>query len=197
MDDKYKLIIKSFGEERIKVGEKLAFHTYSKVGGTADCFFVATNQHELIKILDLAHQLELPFFIFGSGTKLLVSEQPINSLVIKNRTSRIKMAGVKGRVDKEGLGVEEALVEVDSGVSVGKLNSYLISQKLEEITGFSSLHSTIGGALFLDKALRERIQSIKIWEESIVSDIGVEELRNKDQIILSAIFKFKAALPRS
>jgi UDP-N-acetylmuramate dehydrogenase len=192
MDDKIKLIIAEVGEERIKLDEQLSYHTFSKLGGAAQYFYIATTQRELIKIMDLSWELKIPYIILGNGTKLLVSEKGFSGLVIKNRTSAIKIGGIKGKVGKAGIGIEEALVEVDSGVSLNKLNEFLKEQKLKQIDSFSSLKSSVGGAIFLDKELQELAQQVNVWDKGAVSVILTEELNIRDQVVLSAVVKVKA-----
>lgn len=191
MEDKLKLLAKSFGEERFRFSEKLIFHTFSKSKGLAQCFFIATSQSELIQILDLCNELSIPTFIIGSGTKIVINSQ-IPGLTIKNRTSYIKVTGVKGKISKEKLGIEEAFVEADGGVSLNKLNEFLKKEKLQEVKGYSSLQSTVGGAIFLDPLIREIVQSLKVWEAGEVMAIKIDELKRNDQVVLSVIFKFKA-----
>src|SRR6266542_3434036 len=118
MDDKIKLLTFALGQERVKLNEKLSYHTFSKLGGPAKAFYIATSQKELILALDTSLELKIPYLILGSGTKILPSKNGFEGLVIKNRTSSIKIGGVKGKVSAKGIGVEEALVEVDSGVSL-------------------------------------------------------------------------------
>lgn len=184
------VLVKSIGEERFKFNEKLKDHTFSKSEGEAECFYIATNIREFVKVLELCFDLNIPYFIIGSGTKILISSR-IKGLVIKNRTSFIKMAGMKGKIGKEGLGIEEAFIEADSGVSLKKLNEYVKSQKLKSIDGFSSLNSTVGGSIFLDPLLREATQSLRVWDEGEEIEIKLPELK-RDMTVLSVIFKFKA-----
>lgn len=184
------VLVKSIGEERFKFSEKLKDYTFSKSEGSAECLYIATTVRELIKVLDHCFDLEIPFFIIGSGTKILISSE-IKGLVIKNRTSLIKMAGMKGKIGKEGLGIEEAFIEADSGVSLKKLNEYVKGEKLKSIEGFSSLNSTVGGSIFLDPLLRGATQSLRVWDEGEEVEIKLPELK-RDQVVLSVIFKFKA-----
>lgn len=192
MRENLKQLVKAFGEERFKVNENLSDYTFSKLGGEAEVLFIATSTKELVKILDLAHDLKVDFFVFGAGTKILISDRGLKNLVIKNRTSGLKIAGVKGKVGRGGLGIEEVLVEVESGVSIGKLNEFLTTQNLETILGYSSTNSSIGGSIFLDLTLRERATSVKIWEEGLESQIPLNKLKQTSQVVLSAIFRFKS-----
>lgn len=192
MDQKIKLLVQSIGQERIKLKEKLSHHTYSKIGGLAEAFYTATSRNELTNILNVAYDLKLPFVVFGNGTKILLPNKALTGLFIKNRSNAMKVNGFKGKVGREGLGIVEALVEVDSGVSLGKLNQFLQEQSLSRFLGVSSLNATIGGSIFLDPAIQEKIASIKVWEDTDVFDIEVSGLRRATQVILSAVFKIKS-----
>lgn len=192
MNEKGGIIKTTLGTERVKFGEKLAYHTYTKIGGPAENFYIATTQTELIQALNTAHDLEVPFCVFGSGTKMLVSDTGLAGLTIKNRTTQIKISGIKGKVGKGGLGVDEALLEVDSGVTIGKLNEYIETQNLKPLSTFSSSHSTIGGTIFLDPNLQNLTQKIKVWEDGLVSEIDSIDLKRNKHIVISAVFKIRA-----
>lgn len=191
MEDKLKLIQQALGKSRIKLNEKLTYHTFSKSDGVAEGFYIATTVRELIEVLDLCNELKISYFIVGAGTKIITSAT-IKGMVIKNRTSAIKLAGIKGKVASGGIGIEEAYVEADSGVSLNKLNEFVKKQKLQEITGFSSLHSTVGGSMMLDPLLRRATQGLKIYSDGEVEEIKLDQLK-KDMVVLSVIFKFRAA----
>lgn len=191
MDERLKIIAKSLGTERVRFDEDLSLYIYSNPKIKARCFYVATNNQELVRILDLAFELKIPFSILGAGTKF-ISQEGLKELVIKNRTSNIKLAGIKGKVGKEGIGVKEALVFTDSGVSLGKLNNFLSAQNLQKISGFSSQYSTVGGALFVDEVLQGLVEKITIWSGGEVLDTKVLDLNIQTDVILSSVFKVKA-----
>lgn len=187
-EDKIKLVIQALGSERVKLDEQLKFHTFNKVGGVAKAFYTATTQRELIQALEVIEQLKIPFFIMGSGTKVQFSNP--DALIIKNRSSGIKLGSIKGKVGKGGIGVEEATIEVDSGVTIGKLNKYLDSQGLTPVNGISSIHSTIGGSIFLDPYIRELVQKVKVFDQESI-EIPLLELK-RNVVVLSAFLKVKA-----
>lgn len=192
MDHKINLLIQAFGEHRIKLNEPLSNHVFSKLGGPAAAFFIATNQKELTDILNSVYDLKLAFFILGNGTKTYLSSQGFKGLVIKNRTSGLKIGAVKGKVGRAGIGVEEAMVEVDSGVSLGRLNEFLTSQNLQTLPDVSNV-STIGGSLWVNPVLIEVTQKIIVWEKGEVMEIGIQDLKRTEDIILSVVLKVKAS----
>lgn len=192
MDNKFKLIIDSFGKDRFKFNEPLRDYTALSSGGSAKLFFIAFTTLELIRIIKMCRQLNIPFFLFGIGTKIMISDSGFDGLVIKNRTKNIQTISVKGKVSKIGIGIEEALVEVDSGVSLGKLVEFLDSQNLST-GGFANLPGSIGGNLFISSVLQSKVKSIKVLTlEFEVEEINVEQLRLRKHIILSAVFKIRA-----
>lgn len=192
MEEKIKFLVNNLGFARLKEDELLKYHTYNQLGGTADFFYIATTQRELEQILKMVFDLKIPYLILGNGTKLVLPENGFRGLVIKNRTGIIKIGGVKGKVSPTGIGVEEALVEVDSGVSINKLNEFLQKQHLRSLQGISSLHSSVGGSIFLDPVLQEQTQKIKIWEDNEIKEIESEELKRDGQVVLSVVLKIKA-----
>lgn len=200
-----KLIEKELGEVRVKFNESLKYHLASGAQASAQCFYIATTIKELTDALDLTRELKIPFFIFGAGTKILplqseasngkvslVSGTIIEGLTIKNRTSGIRISGVKGKVSVNGIGVDEAMVEIESGVSLQKTNEFLKDQKLRQFSFPYIQNATIGGSLYVTPSLQELAQKVKVWSEGEISDIEVYELKSAD-IVLSVIIKVKAA----
>lgn len=192
MDSKQKLIVDSFGIDRFKFNEPIKNYTTLNLGGPAKLFFIAFTTQELIKIIKICRELKLEYFLFGSGSKIMISDLGFDGLVIKNRTKNIKTVSVKGKVTKFGIGVEEALIEVDSGVSMNKFAQFLISQNLLH-EGFLGLPGTIGGNLFLSRFLQNMVKSIKVLDSSLeIDEISADSLSLKKHIILSAVFRVKA-----
>ncbi|MCL4419649.1 FAD-binding protein [Patescibacteria group bacterium] len=192
MDDKFKLIVDSFGRDRFKFNQSITEFVSSGLAGSAKLFFIAFTEHELVKIVCMARQLKLPYFLFGQGSKIALVDTGFDGLMIKNRTKNIQTVSIKGKVTKFGIGIAEALIEVESGLSINRFLEYLTSQGLETVD-LQGLTGTIGGNLFFSKFLQNRVKSIKVLDwHSQIKQIDVENLNLKEHIILSAVFKIKA-----
>lgn len=192
MDEKLKLIVSSFGIHRFKFNEPLKNHTALEVGGPAKLFFITFTTSELIKIIEMCRELKVPFFIFGTGSKLMIADGGFDGLVIKNRTKNISTISVKGKVSKLGIGVEEALVEVDSGVSINKFVEYLDAQGLST-DGLQGIPGSIGGNILISRFLQMMAKSIKVLDQaSEVEEIEPYAFQAKLHVILSVVFRVKA-----
>lgn len=189
---KYKLIIDLFGIDRFKFNEPIKNYTASEAGGPAKIFFIAFTIRELTKIINMCRELKLQYFLFGTGSKIMMSDAGFDGLVIKNRTKNIQTLSVKGKVSRFGIGIEEALVEVESGVSMKKFIEILDNQRLQTDV-FADLPGSIGGNLFFSSFLQMRAKSIKVLDlKSNIWDIEPKELSIKKHIILSSVFRIKA-----
>lgn len=194
MDEKLRIIAKTFGEEKFKFDEDLKYHTALKKGGFAGLFFVSFSQKELIKLVTVCNELYVPYVVIGTGSKAIFLDKDFNGLVIKNRTRDINTISVKGKVTRAGIGVEEAVLEVDSGVSIDKLVEYLDKEKLSS-EEFKDIPGTIGGNIFVSEILQNRAKSIKVLDLNLeVEQIQPSELSLRNHIVLSVILKIKARL---
>lgn len=194
MDSKYKLIVDSIGRDKFKFNEPILTYTTLGVGGPAKLFFIAFTTRELIKIINMCRELNLPYFLFGTGSKIMISDSGFDGLVIKNRTKNIQTVSVKGRVSKFGIGIEEALIEVESGVSMKKFAEFLDTQGLQSKV-FSNLPGSIGGNLLVNNFLQIKAKSIKVLDlKSNIWDIEPKELSLKKHVILSGIFRIKSKI---
>ncbi len=192
MDEKLKLIVNSFGSVRVRTNELLSNQTASGFGGPAKLFFIAFTTLELTQIISMAKDLKIPFMVFGTGSKLMISEKGFDGIVIKNRTQLIKIVGVKGKVSKKSLGVDEAIVEIDSGVGIRSLNLFLQKQGLENKI-LDGLVGTLGGNLFINKSLQEATQGVNVFKlNGKIEQIKITDLSLQKHIILSVVLKFKS-----
>lgn len=192
MDNKYKLIADSFGKEKFKFDEMLKNYMAMDVGGPAKLFFIAFKTSEIIKLISMARQINIAVLFFGTGSKLAISDQGFDGLVIKNRTTNIEIVSLKGKATRVGIGVEEALVEVEGGVSINKFVEFLESHNLSS-EEFVNISGSIGGNLFVNRFLQMYCKSIKVLDlNDSIDEIEVSQLSLKKHIILSAVFKIKS-----
>ena len=192
MNNKFKLIIDSLGRDRFKFDEPIKDYTSSGAGGPVKLFFIAFSKQELIKIISMCKSLRLPYFLFGTGSKIMISDAGFDGLVIKNRTKNIEVLSIKGKATRVGIGLEEATVEVESGVSIGKFVEFLNMQGLSS-GEFANIPGSIGGNLFISRILQSKVKSIKVLDlGEEIEEISVSELRLKKHIILSAVFRLRA-----
>ncbi len=117
------LLSQSLGEKRIKLNESMSSHTSFKTGGNADIFVEVMTKEELIKVLEISNKENVPIFILGNGSNILVTDKGIRGIVCKINITKFEI-----KEDKE-----DVFVTVGSGNKNAELAMKL---KNLEIEGF-------------------------------------------------------------
>ncbi len=110
----------------------LADYTTFKIGGAAKYFFVARDRDDLVKAVSFAKEKELPFFILGGGSNLLISDEGFDGLVIAMNNNRLSVNGSK--------------IIAEAGARLSDLVKFSIKNNLSGLEWAIGIPGTIGGA---------------------------------------------------
>lgn len=69
--------------ENILYKEPLRKHTTFRVGGEADCFIKIKNENQLSTLLAYLNKVEIPYFVMGNGSNLLVSDSGYRGIILQ------------------------------------------------------------------------------------------------------------------
>lgn len=108
--------------------------TTLQIGGPARQFVTVSTQDDLLKVINYANQNRLPYLVIGGGSNLLVADEGINKLVIKNEI--------------EGITKIVRVLKVKSGLSLQHLVDYSITHHLSGLQKLTGIPGTVGGAVF-------------------------------------------------
>lgn len=149
----------------------LSRHTYFKLGGVADQFVEAKTKAELIEAVRYAIDSKIPYLVLGGGSNVLVSDSGFRGLIIKNRTSAVRLKGFAGGVAKGKLDLKEAIVEADSGVTANYLIRYTLDEGLAGLEDMLGLPGTVGGAVYnnshhVDKLFGDHIIEVEVLDNA-------------------------------
>ena len=183
-------------KNNIYINEPMKKHTSFKVGGTADIFLKIHNEDELKEVLTVAKKVDVPFFVMGNGSNLLVKDNGIRGIVAKIELDEIKF--------KEH--DEYYYVKVAAGVKLMSLAQKLLKKEIEGFEFASGIPGTIGGAIRMnagayggemkDIVLKTRYMDSKGNIYTIQNADHQFEYRNsifskKNWVILDTTFKLK------
>lgn len=134
----YESLLQVLDKKQIKVDEPMKNHVTFRVGGPADFFVMPENGEELERVLKQCAKHEMPYYIIGNGSNLLVSDQGYRGVVIQlfRQLSHIQCEGNVIRAQ------------------AGALLSAVANRALEEgLTGFefaAGIPGTLGGACVMN-----------------------------------------------
>ena len=113
--------------------EALAPHTSLRIGGPADFFLRVAGEKDLLDAIQVARENELPVFLLGGGTNLLVADRGIRGVVLQN-------AWRESRVDGD-------IVTASSGTELAHVAAVAARSGIEGLEWMATVPGTVGGAV--------------------------------------------------
>lgn len=124
-------------EDQIRQREPMKHHVTFRVGGEADYFLLPQTEEEVGKILTLCREFEIPFYIVGNGSNLLVSDQGYKGAVVYLR-------------NLQQIRVEGDRIHAQAGVLLSKVAVAAWENSLSGFEFAEGIPGTIGGACVMN-----------------------------------------------
>lgn len=137
MLDIYTELQKIIDKEKILKDESMALHTSFKIGGVADFLVNPSTESELIAILRFAKENNIPIFILGNGSNILVKDGGIRGITIKLDFQDISIFENDDDVE----------IIVGSGYPVAKLSRIVCEKEIAGLEFLCGIPGTVGGAI--------------------------------------------------
>lgn len=125
-----------FGE-RLQENVLLAPYTSARIGGPADALIIVKSADELAEAAANLWEMGAPYFIFGGGSNVLVSDRGVRGAVILNRAK-------DARFEAGG----QPKVRAESGVVFSNLANRCAARGLSGLEWAATIPGTIGGAVY-------------------------------------------------
>ena len=185
---------REFGSDRVLLEEPMKRHTTFRIGGPAEVFVMPGNLEEVQRILEICRTEDLPYFILGTGSNLLVSDRGYRGVVIQLDRNF-------GEVKVEGTEIH---------ASAGALLSTIaVAARRASLTGFEfagGIPGTLGGAVVMNAGayggeMKDVLRKVMVMDQSgKVFEIPAEELqmgyrtsiiKTAGYIVLGAVLSLK------
>ena len=185
---------REFGSDRVLLEEPMKRHTTFRIGGPAEVFVMPGNLEEVQRILEICRTEDLPYFILGNGSNLLVSDRGYRGGVIQLDRNF-------GEVKVEGTEIH---------ASAGALLSTIaVAARRASLTGFEfagGIPGTLGGAVVMNAGayggeMKDVLRKVMVMDQSgKVFEIPAEELqmgyrtsiiKTAGYIVLGAVLSLK------
>lgn len=159
-------------ENKILKDEPMKNHTTFKIGGNADFLIKATEKKHIISVYKYAIKNNIPVYIIGKASNLLVKDKGIRGIVIKNLYDDI-------RILKEYEEVVE--LEIASGTTCTKLAKFALDNSLEGLEFSYGIPGTMGGAVRMNAGAYGGEIKDCVIESLILDKDGNEKILNYDE----------------
>ncbi len=141
-----KILADRFGGN-VRFDEPMAAHTSIRVGGPADALVVPRNIGDLFFLMKHLAPAEVPWFILGGGSNLLIRDRGIRGVVIS-------MAGFT-TIENESESEAFVTVRAEAGAKLSALCRHSIENGLSGMAFAMGIPGTVGGAVMMNAGTAE------------------------------------------
>lgn len=113
--------------------EPMSRHTSLHIGGPADYFVRVRSEDDLVGAVRVAREAELPTFILGGGTNLLVADAGIRGVVLENAFGDVTVRGT--------------MLDAASGTPLASVAAAAARNGIIGLEWMATVPGTVGGAV--------------------------------------------------
>lgn len=182
-----------FGYNYIE-NEPLSKHTSFKIGGNAELFVTVFDETGLKAVISLCKENDIPLFILGKGSNLLISDNGMKGVVLT-------LDGVF-----KDISVKENKIRCGAGVNLARLCTTALSHSLGGLEFAYGIPGSVGGAAYMNAGayggeMKDVVTEVThITTDGKIETLSLSELdfsyrhsiyKTNDNIILYVSFELK------
>ncbi len=167
----YQKLILAAKSGHIRREEAMKDHTSLHIGGKADYFVSPSEVEEIKAVVGLCRKENMPYYLCGNGSNLLVSDQGFRGLILQLGDS---FSGVWVK--------EEVTVTAQAGILLSRLANVAAEHSLTGLEFASGIPGTLGGAVTMNAGayggeMKQVLTGARVLdEEGNVISLPAEEL---------------------
>ena len=180
--------------EDILEHEPMSMHTTFRVGGNALCLVKISSEQQLFKLIPYFNQVEIPYFILGNGSNLLVGDRGYAGIILqlKEKFANIECDGER--------------ICAKAGALMSQVAQKAMENSLEGMAFASGIPGTIGGGVMMNAGayggeMKNIVENVKVMDENgeiLILDNETMEfgyrssiIKNRKFIVLEVTLKLK------
>jgi UDP-N-acetylmuramate dehydrogenase len=200
-EDFYQKLKELLRENQIMIEEPLAKHTTFQIGGPADYLVLPDSISQVSSLVKLCNKENMPFYILGKGSNLLVSDNGYRGLIIKIGQEFSQISVEESDTTIAG----KYLVKAQAGIMLSKMANEIAEHSLEGFEFASGIPGTLGGAVTMNAGayggeMKDSIVCVVVADSAgNILELNKEELKlgyrrsiiqDNHYIVLEAAFAF-------
>ncbi len=185
---------KIVGDGNVLVNEPMSKHTSFKIGGAADYFLTPESEEALKTAIKVAKDNNLPVFIMGNGSNLLVGDGGIRGVVI-SLCKKLK-----------NIEINEEYLYAQCGALLSRVSAEALKAELEGFEFASGIPGTVGGGVYMNAGaygpeIKDIVEKVRFMDSSgNIAEIKAEDcgfgyrksiFAEKGYLVLGCTFRLK------
>ena len=162
MNEGFRKTLDKIRELEVKYNISIKEYTSFKIGGTVDIFAIPHSILALQKLLCKINKYNIPFFILGKGSNIIVGDKGYRGTVI-----------FTGKLNN--VIIEKNQIISETGITLSALANKAVSVGLSGLEFASGIPGTLGGAVFMNAGAYGG-EMKDVVESAVLIDYSGEEL---------------------
>lgn len=159
-------------ETEISVDEPMSQHTSFRIGGKADCFCIVKSSDALKNVLSACKKENVPFFVIGMGSNLLVSDDGIRGIVIK-------LSGEFDEIEKLG----DHQIRCGAGATLAAACNFAKNNSLGGLEFAWGIPGSVGGAVYMNAgAYGGELKDVIVSTRYLDHEGNIKEITGKEHL---------------
>lgn len=156
------------GERSVKLHEPMSLHTTFRIGGPADVFAVPGDEPALVETVSLCRRDDVPFYLLGKGSNLLVSDTGWRGVMISTE-NLCRCESSRGRIRAE------------AGISLARLARLALEEELTGLEFAAGIPGSLGGAVVMNAgAYGSEMKDVLTGARVLVPDGSIQRLSREE-----------------
>ena len=148
-----------FSKENVLFDEPMYKHTTFRIGGNADIFIKAKTIEQVEKVIKVSNKYEVPLYILGNGSNILVADKGIRGIVLK--------------IEIDTLKIENNIITVGAGRKLIELSHIALKNSLSGLEFASGIPGTVGGAIRMNAGAYGSEMKNIVLETTYITQEGI------------------------
>lgn len=185
--------------EQIKKDEPLAAYTTFRIGGPADFLIIPEKVEEISRILSLCSKENIPYYVLGNGSNLLVSDEGYHGVILCIGSGMAEYKVVEENIDT-------VCLTAGAGIMLSKLANSVANQGLTGFEFAAGIPGTLGGAITMNAGayggeIKDAIRQAKVItsmgelltlsKEELELGYRTSIIQKEHYIVVEAMFEFQ------
>lgn len=181
-------------EKNILLHEPMSSHTTFRIGGEAACFVKINDREQLKKLIPYLNMVEVPYFILGNGSNVLVSDRGYEGVILQLAEGF------------DGIEAEGCRLRVQAGALLSQAARTAGERGLTGLEFASGIPGTVGGGVMMNagayggemKQVAERVtvldengEILELDNETMEFGYRTSIIRNRHFIVLEVVIVLK------
>lgn len=162
---------KIYNDSEIKIDENMSNHIHFKVGGPVDILLIPSRVNQVVETLKICKNENIPYFIIGNGSNLLVKDGGIRGVVIK--LSNLLFIEVKDNT-----------IKASSGTLLEDVSKKAVENSLTGFEFACGIPGSVGGAVFMNAGAYDGEIKNVIKEAEVLDRDGNIMVLSKEELEL-------------